>query len=213
MITIVDYGVGNLRSVENALRRLGAEYRLSADPAVIAASDKVLLPGVGNAAEAMFNLRERGLVQPIRELRKPLLGICIGMQVLCRRSEEENTECIGLFDTDVVKFNSCLLGGSGLTITSRNVATESRDCLKVPHMGWNRIGNLSSKLFKNIDEGSYVYFVHSYRPNVCRDTTATTEYGGLFSSALKYENFYGTQFHPEKSGDVGEKILQNFLAL
>lgn len=193
MITIVDYGVGNLRSVENALRRLGAEYRLSADPAVIAASDKVLLPGVGNAAEAMFNLRERGLVQPIRELRKPLLGICIGMQVLCRRSEEGNTECIGLFDTDVVKFDS--------------------SSLKVPHMGWNRIGNLSSKLFKNIDEGSYVYFVHSYRPNVCRDTTATTEYGGLFSSALKYENFYGTQFHPEKSGDVGEKILQNFLAL
>lgn len=194
MITIVDYGVGNLRSVENALRRLGAEYRLSADPAVIAASEKVLLPGVGNAAEAMSNLRERGLVQPIRELRKPLLGICIGMQVLCRRSEEENTECIGLFDTDVVKF-------------------EASDELKVPHMGWNRIENLSSKLFKNIDEGSYVYFVHSYRPMVCRDTTATTDYGGLFSAALKYENFYGTQFHPEKSGDIGEKILQNFLAL
>lgn len=194
MITIVDYGVGNLRSVENALHRLGAEYRLSADPAVISASDKVLLPGVGNAAEAMYNLRQCGLVQPIRELRKPLLGICIGMQVLCRRSEEEDTECIGLFDTDVVRF-------------------EQTPDLKVPHMGWNRIENLSSKLFKNIDEGTYVYFVHSFRPNVCRDTTATTEYGGLFSSALKYENFYGTQFHPEKSGDAGERILKNFLAL
>ena len=194
MITIVDYGVGNLRSVENALKRLGVEYCLSADPAVISASDKVLLPGVGNAAEAMHNLRERGLVTPIRELRKPLLGICIGMQVLCRRSEEGDTPCIGLFDTDVVKF-------------------ESAPDLKVPHMGWNRINNLSSKLFKNIDEGSFVYFVHSYRPGVCRDTAATSDYGGLFSAALKYENFYGTQFHPEKSGDVGEKILKNFLAL
>jgi len=195
MITIVDYGVGNLRSVENALRRAGAEYVLSADPGVISASDKVLLPGVGNAAEAMANLRERGLVQTIRELRKPLLGICIGMQVLCRRSEEGNTDCMGLFETDVVRFNP------------------SDASLKVPHMGWNRINNLSSRLFKNIDEGSYVYYVHSFRPSLCRDTVATTEYDGMFSAALKYENFYGTQFHPEKSGDVGERILKNFLAL
>jgi len=195
MITIVDYGVGNLRSVENALHRLGVEFVLSSDPAVISSSDKVLLPGVGNAAEAMANLRERGLVKPIRELRRPLLGICIGMQVLCMRSEEGDTECIGLFDTDVVRFNPV------------------DHALKVPHMGWNRINNLSSKLFKNIEDGSYVYFVHSYRPALCRDTIATTEYDGMFSSALKYENFYGTQFHPEKSGDVGEVILKNFLAL
>jgi len=201
MIIIVDYGVGNLRSVENALHRLGAEYTLSSEPSVISSADKVLLPGVGNAAEAMANLRSRELVQPIRELRKPLLGICIGMQVLCRYSEEGDTECVGLFDTDVRKFDasdSSLPDGSSL---------------KVPHMGWNRINNLSSKLFKNIDEGSYLYFVHSYRPGICRDTISTTEYGGIFSSALKYENFYGTQFHPEKSGDVGERILQNFLAL
>lgn len=197
MITIVDYGVGNLRSVENALHRLGAEYSLSSDPSKIAISDKILLPGVGNAAEAMTNLRDRNLIQQIREFRKPLLGICIGMQVLCRHSEEGDTECIGLFDTDVKRFSSN--GDFGL--------------LKVPHMGWNRISNLSSKLFKNVDEGSYLYFVHSYRPEVCRDTIATTEYGGLFSSALKYENFYGTQFHPEKSGDIGELILKNFLAL
>lgn len=201
MITIVDYGVGNLRSVENALHRLGAQYCLSSDPACLAAADKVLLPGVGNAAEAMANLRDRGLVQPIRELRKPLLGICIGMQILCRHSEEGNTDCIGLFDTDVRLFKP------------EDGAQAGGDALKVPHMGWNRINNLSSKLFKNIEEGSYLYFVHSYRPGICCDTIATTDYGGLFSSALKYENFYGTQFHPEKSGDVGERILQNFLAL
>lgn len=195
MITIVDYGVGNLRSVENALHRSGAEYILSSDPAVISGADKVLLPGVGNAAEAMANLRERGLVRCIRELRRPLLGICIGMQVLCRHSEEEDTPCIGIFDTDVVRFQPV------------------EGAMKVPHMGWNTINNLSSALFKNIGESSYVYFVHSYRPMLCRDTIATTDYGGIFSAAMKYENFYGTQFHPEKSGDTGELILKNFLAL
>jgi len=199
MITIVDYGVGNLRSVENALHRLGAEYCLSDDSAVIASAEKLLLPGVGNAAEAMARLRERNLVQTIRELRRPILGICIGMQVLCRRSEEGDTECIGMFDTDVLRFSPCNIPEQG--------------SLKIPHMGWNRVNNLSSKLFKNIPEGSYMYFVHSYRPGICRDTISTTDYGGLFSSALKYENFYGTQFHPEKSGDIGEQILKNFLAL
>ena len=194
MIAIVDYGVGNLRSVENALKRLGAEYILTSDPETIRTASKVILPGVGNVAEAMANLREKGLVEAIRAHRKPLLGICVGMQVLCRYSEEGNTQCIGLFDTDVLEFKP-----------------EAE--LKIPHMGWNRINNLSSKLFKNIDEGTYVYFVHSYRPQICRDTIATTDYGGLFSCALKYENFYGTQFHPEKSGDAGEAILKNFLAL
>ena len=194
MIAIVDYGVGNLRSVENALKRLGAEYILTADPETIRTASKVILPGVGNVAEAMANLREKGLVEAIRARRKPLLGICVGMQVLCRYSEEGDTQCIGLFDTDVLEFKP-----------------EAE--LKIPHMGWNRINNLSSKLFKNIDEGTYVYFVHSYRPQICRDTIATTDYGGLFSCALKYENFYGTQFHPEKSGDAGEAILKNFLAL
>ncbi|MCQ2138106.1 MAG: imidazole glycerol phosphate synthase subunit HisH [Bacteroidales bacterium] len=194
MIAIVDYGVGNLRSVENALKRLGAEYILTSDPETIRTASKVILPGVGNVAEAMANLREKGLVEAIRARRKPLLGICVGMQVLCRYSEEGDTQCIGLFDTDVLEFKP-----------------EAE--LKIPHMGWNRINNLSSKLFKNIDEGTYVYFVHSYRPQICRDTIATTDYGGLFSCALKYENFYGTQFHPEKSGDAGEAILKNFLAL
>lgn len=194
MIAIVDYKMGNIRSVENALGRLGAEYVKTCDPAVICAADKVLLPGVGYAAEAMNNLREAGLIEVIKGLRRPVLGICIGMQVLCRWSEEGDTPCVGIFDTDVVKFNP----------------TED---LKVPHMGWNSIANLDSKLLKGVKEGSYVYFVHSYRPNLCCDTIATSIHGEMFSAALKYENFYGTQFHPEKSGDVGEVILRNFLSL
>lgn len=194
MIAIVDYKMGNLRSVENALARLGAEYQVTSDPEVIRAASKVLLPGVGNAAEAMRNLRSAGLVDVIRSIRRPVLGICIGMQVLCRHSEEGDTECIGIFDADVRRF-------------------EPEAGLKVPHMGWNTIHNLDSKLFKGIDGGAYVYFVHSYRPGLCSDTIATCTHGGMFSAALKYENFYGTQFHPEKSGDVGERILANFLAL
>ena len=142
----------------------------------------------------MANLRGRGLVDVIRGLRQPVLGICIGMQVLCRYSEEGDTPCLDVFDTDVRLFKA------------------DKD-LKVPHMGWNAISNLDSKLFKGVDEGVYVYFVHSYRSGLCQDTIATSNHGGLFSAALKYENFYGTQFHPEKSGDVGEKILANFLAL
>ncbi|MBQ9877722.1 MAG: imidazole glycerol phosphate synthase subunit HisH [Bacteroidales bacterium] len=194
MIAIIDYKMGNLRSVKNALSKLGAEYTVTDDPAAIIAADKVLLPGVGYAAQAMANLRERGLVEVIRGLRQPVLGICIGMQVLCRYSEEGDTPCLDVFDTDVRLF-------------------KAQEGLKVPHMGWNSISNLDSKLFKGVDEGSYVYFVHSYRPGLCQDTIATSNHGGLFSAALKYENFYGTQFHPEKSGDVGERILSNFLAL
>lgn len=194
MIAIVDYKMGNLRSVENALRRLGAEFTVTADADVIRAADRVLLPGVGNAAEAMQNLREAGLVDVIRSLRRPVLGICVGMQIMCRHSEEGDVDCLGIFDAKVRKFQP---------------SAE----LKVPHMGWNRIGNLESKLFKGLDGGSYVYFVHSYYPALCPDTIATTTHGVMFSAALKYENFYGTQFHPEKSGDVGERIIENFLKL
>lgn len=194
MIAIVDYKMGNLRSVENALKRLGAEFTVTADADVIRAADRVLLPGVGNAAEAMQNLREAGLVDVIRSLRRPVLGICVGMQVMCRHSEEGDVDCLGIFDARVRKFQP---------------SAE----LKVPHMGWNRIGNLESKLFKGLDGGSYVYFVHSYYPALCPDTIATTTHGVMFSAALKYENFYGTQFHPEKSGDVGERIIENFLKL
>ena len=194
MIAIIDYKMGNLRSVENALKRLGAEFCVTADPAVIRAADKVLLPGVGNAAEAMHNLREAGLVEVIRSLRRPVLGICVGMQVMCRHSEEGDVECLKIFDARVKRF------------------TPAPD-LKVPHMGWNQIGNLETKLFKGLESGSYVYFVHSYYPELCPDTIATARHGVMFSAALKYENFYGTQFHPEKSGDVGERIIENFLKL
>ena len=194
MVAIIDYKMGNLRSVENALKRLGAEFCVTADAAIIRAADRVLLPGVGNAAEAMHNLREAGLVEVIRSLRRPVLGICVGMQVMCRHSEEGDTPCLGIFDSRVKRF-------------------EPTAELKVPHMGWNSIGNLESKLFKDIKGGEMVYYVHSYYPELCPDTIATTRHGVMFSAALKYENFYGTQFHPEKSGDVGERIIANFLKL
>ena len=194
MIAIVDYKMGNLRSVENALRRLGADFVVTADADVIRRADKVLLPGVGNAAEAMENLRAADLVDVIRSLRQPVLGICVGMQVMCRHSEEGDVDCLGIFDARVKRF-----------VPAPDV--------KVPHMGWNRIGNLETKLFKDLDGGSYVYFVHSYYPELCPDTIATATHGVMFSAALKYENFYGTQFHPEKSGDVGERIISNFLKL
>ncbi len=194
MIAIVDYKMGNLRSVENALRRLGADFTVTADADVIRRADKVLLPGVGNAAEAMDNLRAAGLVEVIRSLRQPVLGICVGMQVMCRHSEEGDVDCLGIFDARVKRF-----------LPSPE--------LKVPHMGWNKIGNLETKLFKDLEGGSYVYFVQSYYPELCPDTIATATHGVMFSAALKYENFYGTQFHPEKSGDVGERIIANFLQL
>lgn len=194
MIAIVDYKMGNLRSVENALKRLGAEFCVTSEEEVIRAADRVLLPGVGNAAEAMENLKKANLVEVIRSLRRPVLGICVGMQVMCRHSEEGDVECLNIFDARVRRF------------------TPSAE-LKVPHMGWNRIGNLESKLFRGLEGGSYVYFVHSYYPELCPDTIATAQHGVMFSAALKYENFYGTQFHPEKSGDVGERIIENFLKL
>ncbi len=195
MIALIDYDAGNIRSVGNALARLGAEYELTAAPERIARADRVILPGVGNAARAMDSLRERGLCEVIRSLRVPVLGICVGLQLLCRSSEEGPTEGLGLFDARVRRFRETALA-------------------KVPHMGWNSIGNLESKLFQGIPGGSHVYFVHSYYPQLGPDTLATCRHGDtLFSAALRWENFYGTQFHPEKSGAVGAAILKNFLAL
>lgn len=198
MIAIIDYKCGNLRSVENALDRLGCEYKLTADPAEIIAADKVILPGVGNAAEAMANLEATGLIPVIKSLRRPVLGICVGLQIMCRDSEEGNVKCLGIFDSHVRRF-------------------PSDPEAKVPHMGWNRIGNLNlgkCKLFNDVPGGSFVYFVHSYCPTLCQDTIATCTHGRtMFSAALKYENFYGTQFHPEKSGDIGEQIIRNFVNL
>lgn len=199
MIAIIDYKMGNLRSVENALHRLGAVYVVTDDAQTIRCADRVLLPGVGNCAEAMYNLRESGLIPIIKQLRQPVLGICVGLQVMCRDSEEGAgpgmlTQCMNIFDSHVRRF-------------------PESDSLKVPHMGWNTIGNLEKKLFDGVHSGDSVYYVHSYYPTLCPDTIATTEHGVLFSAALKYEQFYGTQFHPEKSGDVGERILSNFLKL
>ena len=199
MIAIIDYKMGNLRSVENALHRLGADYIVTADAQTIRQADHVLLPGVGNCAEAMHHLRESQLIPVIKQLRQPVLGICVGLQVMCRDSEESTqsgtlTECMNIFDSHVRRF------------------PESAES-KVPHMGWNTIGNLEKKLFDGIHSGDSVYYVHSFYPTLCPDTIATTHHGLLFSAALKYEQFYGTQFHPEKSGDVGERILQNFISL
>ena len=195
MTVIVDYDAGNIKSVGNALERLGAEYLLSADPEIVASASKVILPGVGNAAEAVASLRAKGLDQVILQRRKPVLGICVGMQIMCKSSEEGGATGLGIFDTDVRRF------------------TPTPDA-KVPHMGWNSIENLDGKLFKGVESGSFVYFVHSYYPGLCTDTVATCRHAGvMFSAALRYENFYGTQFHPEKSGSVGETILRNFLGL
>lgn len=194
MVAIIDYDMGNLRSVRNALGRLGAEHVVTADAKVITSADRVLLPGVGNAAQAMANLRERGLVDIILRLRRPVLGICVGMQVMCRHSMEGDVDCLGIFDAFVKRF-------------------EPGPQLKVPHTGWNTIHNLESKLFSGIKGGEWVYYVHSYYAALCPDTIATSEAPARFSAALKYENFYGTQFHPEKSGETGERILENFLKM
>lgn len=196
MIAIIDYDTGNLRSVCNALDRIGAEYVLTDDPAVIAQADRVLLPGVGEASSAMQKLRERGLCEVIKALEVPVLGICIGMQLMCRHSEEGNVDCLGIFDAQVQKFEA-----------------DPSQGVKVPHMGWNSITDLRTGLFEGLSEGEFVYFVHSFAADVCEDTIAVSENGRRFSAALRKGNFYGAQFHPEKSGGVGERILKNFMNL
>lgn len=194
MTAIVDYDAGNIRSVCNALDRLGEQYLLTSDPGELRLADRVILPGVGSAGQALQSLQREGLSDVIRSLRRPVLGICVGMQIMCRDSEEGMPEGLGIFDAHVRRF------------------TPLPDA-KVPHMGWNTISNLDTRLFKGLSR-SYVYFVHSYYAPLCPDTIATCRHGGtMFSAALKYENFYGSQFHPEKSGDVGEAVLKNFLSL
>lgn len=199
MIAIVDYDAGNINSVQHALSRLGAEWTLTADPKEIIAADHVLLPGVGHAGHAVERLRQRGLDHVVRGLRQPVLGICVGMQILCSHTAEGDADGLDVFDCDVLRFQPLSPAD------------------KVPHTGWNTVTNLESKLFKGIPAGTYMYFVHSYYATLCCDTIATCRYGEgesmMFSAALKYENFYGTQFHPEKSGDAGEAMLANFIRL
>ena len=196
MIAIIDYDTGNLRSVCNALDRIGAEYVLTDDPKVIAQADRVLLPGVGEASSAMQKLQERGLCDVIKSLKVPVLGICIGMQLMCRHSQEGDVDCLGIFDADVCRFEPDLAAG-----------------VKVPHMGWNAVTDLKTGLFEGLEDGEFVYFVHSYAASVCEDTIAVSDNGRKFSAAMRKGNFYGAQFHPEKSGDVGERILRNFMNL
>ncbi|MFV8372018.1 imidazole glycerol phosphate synthase subunit HisH [Flavobacterium sp. LB2P74] len=191
-IVIINYGAGNIQSIMFAIERLGFKAVLSNNPEEIKAADKVIFPGVGEASSAMKMLLESGLETLIPTLKQPVLGICLGMQLMCNKSEEGNTKGLGIFEVDVIKFTPKV---------------------KVPQMGWNQIYNLKSPLFEGINENEYMYLVHSfYAPN-CSEAIATTNYEVEYASALQKDNFYGTQFHPEKSGDIGEQILANFLKL
>lgn len=192
MITIVKYNAGNIRSVQNALNRLGYEAVITDDPNLIRTSDKVIFPGVGEASSAMAYLREKGLDSLLKELRQPVLGICLGLQLLCKESEEGMTDCLGIFDTSVKRFPPLDL---------------------VPQMGWNDFELINHSLFDQITETDDVYFVHSYYAELCEQTIATSNYILPFSAALQKDNFYACQFHPEKSGSTGEQILKNFLEL
>lgn len=195
-IAIIDYGAGNLFSVATACRKLGYDPVLTADEKVISRSDKVLFPGVGNAVTAMHRIREKGLHNVIPELRQPVLGICLGMQLMFERSDEGNTRCLGIIKGEVKDFRN----GNGGNI-------------KVPHMGWNIIDKLRGKLFKGIEEGTNMYFVHGYYVPDNEYTAANSYYNGSFTAAIENDNFFGCQFHPEKSGEAGIRIIKNFLEL
>jgi imidazole glycerol-phosphate synthase subunit HisH len=197
-LVIVKYNAGNIQSVLYALERIGMEALVTDDHALIRTADKVIFPGVGEASTAMQYLRERGLDQLIKNLEQPVLGICLGMQLMCTHSEENNTDCLGIFEEKVKRFQP---------------SAENQMHLKVPQMGWNNIHSLQTDLFKGVAENSYCYFVHGYYASLGKHSIATTDYVLPYSSALHKNNFYGVQFHPEKSATVGEKILRNFIAL
>ncbi len=193
-VAIVKYNAGNIYSVVHALKRLGVEPVVTDDAATLRSADRVLFPGQGEASQAMSYLRQHGLDEVIRSLRQPVLGICIGQQLMCRHSEEGDTDCLGIFPVDVLKFQP------------------KRHEDKVPHMGWNKLRTMSDERWK-MENGSFVYFVHSFYVPVCEFTSAVTDYIIPFSAALHRDNFFATQFHPEKSGAVGEHILRMFLEL
>ncbi len=192
ILTIIKYNAGNIRSVLFALERIGIKAEVTDDIEKIQASDKVIFPGVGEASTAMNYLKERGLDTVIKSLKQPVLGICLGMQLMCRYSEENTTNCLGIFNEDVRRYRA---EGSGF---------------KVPQIGWNNIYGLKTDLFKGVKDKSFCYFVHSYYASLGEHTVATTNYIQPYSSALQKDNFYGVQFHPEKSAEVGEQILRNF---
>jgi glutamine amidotransferase len=189
-VTVIRYNAGNVRSVTTALERIGARYVVSGDCKELRAAERIIFPGVGEASTAMEYLRTTGIDRVLRETKAPLLGICLGLQLLCSESEEGNASCLGALSGKVRRF-----------ITPR----------KVPHMGWSQVTNLSHPVFEGIPEGSYFYFVHSYRLEECVETVARCVHGEPFSAAAATRNFVGVQFHPEKSADVGEQLLRNFV--
>jgi glutamine amidotransferase len=191
-VVIINYGAGNIQSIQFALKRLGVNAILSDDETVIREADKVIFPGVGEASSAMSMLREAGLDKVIPSLNQHVLGICLGMQLMCKTSEEGATKGLGIFDVDVVRFSNTV---------------------KVPQIGWNQISSLKSDLFNDVASNEYVYSVHSFYAPICANTIATTNYEIAYSSALQKNNFFGVQFHPEKSSKAGEQILSNFLNL
>lgn len=191
-IAIINYGAGNIQSIKFAIERLGYKAILSNNATEIIEADKVIFPGVGEASSAMEKLKESGLDKLIPTLSQPVLGICLGMQLMCNSSEEGDTIGLGIFDVAVTRFTNEV---------------------KVPQIGWNQIRNFKSRLFNGVNENSFIYLVHSYYAPLCSFTVCETDYGVNYSSALQKDNFYGTQFHPEKSSDVGEKILLNFLSI
>lgn len=193
MIVIIKYNAGNIFSVEHAFKRLNVDTIVTDNHELISKADKVIFPGVGEASSTINYLRKNRLDSLILGLKQPVLGICLGMQLMCKHSQEGDADCLGIFDTDVKRF----------------ISEKHED--KIPHMGWNNITSLKSPLFDSSLENEYVYFVHSYYVALSEHTAATTDYIQPFSAALNKDNFYATQFHPEKSGSVGEKILKNFL--
>lgn len=193
---IIKYNAGNIRSVQFALERLGVNGIVTDDPEEIRSADKVIFPGVGEASTAMQYLQQRGLDKLILSLKQPVLGICLGMQLLCKHSEENDTSCLGIFDVEVKRFQSPVA-----------------NLLKIPQIGWNNIANLHSTLFEHVPENSYMYFVHSYYAALSPDTVAIANYVINYSAALQKDNFYAVQFHPEKSAEGGQNILDSFLKL
>ncbi|WP_452602616.1 imidazole glycerol phosphate synthase subunit HisH [Pontimicrobium sp. MEBiC06410] len=191
-LVIIDYGAGNIKSIQFAFKRLGVDAKLTNNPEEIKKADKVIFPGVGEASSAMQKLKESGLHQLIPQLKQPVLGICLGMQLLCNSTEEGNTKGLGVFNVTIKRFTNQV---------------------KVPQMGWNTITTLKTKLFKNIKENEFMYLVHSYYAENCSEAIAITNYGLNYASALQKNNFYGVQFHPEKSSLAGEQLLKNFLEL
>ncbi|MGB3776371.1 MAG: imidazole glycerol phosphate synthase subunit HisH [Leeuwenhoekiella sp.] len=191
-LVIINYGAGNIQSLKFAFKRLGIDAVLSHDEEEIRNADRVIFPGVGEAGSAMSKLRDSGLDKVIPTLKQPVLGICLGMQLMCNSSVEGNTKGLEIFDVNVIRFENTV---------------------KVPQIGWNQITELKSPLFKNIPEASFMYLVHSFYAQKCSEAIAFTDYGLEYASALKKDNFYGVQFHPEKSAKVGEQILKNFLEL